>query len=216
MATVAKEEFVIEDLPPPPPRYELQRLQLRDKDNFAHLSIDGITKSFRLHKFEIFFVNGPDVLTESHIRDFPYDENNILISVGQLAAGMLLTLYSRMDPFYYDVLSIRDDPANKTQVRGIYQYTGNYWRALRESWYRIKGKTTLNSYDPFAEGRPKQEDYTPANFNATYADAIQKSNLLPWSVGPRHIHVTARQIREGNNLRLLEEIDKTGLTTLFC
>ncbi|XP_026421534.1 uncharacterized protein LOC113317588 isoform X2 [Papaver somniferum] len=221
VATVAEgvayhdvEEVVFEDVPPPPPHYELQRLQLRDKDSCAHLSIAENTKYFRLHKFEISFVNGPDVLTEPLIRDFPYDENNLLISVGQLAAGMLLPLFSRKDPFYYDVLSSRDEPANKTQVRGVMQYTGNCRRALHESWYHSKGKTTLESYDHFAEGRSKREDYTPANFNATYADAIQKSNLLPWSVGPRRIHVTARQIREGNSLRLLEEIDKTGLTTI--
>lgn len=127
-------EVSVEVLPPPPPHYELQRLQLSDKDNFTHLSLAEISKSFRLHKFQISFVDSPDVLTESLIQRFPYDENNLLISVGQLAAGLLLPLYSRKGPFYYDVLSNRDDQTNKTQVRRVEQYNSNYWRALRESW----------------------------------------------------------------------------------
>ncbi|XP_026410979.1 uncharacterized protein LOC113306234 [Papaver somniferum] len=54
--------FVIGNLPPHPPHYELLRLTLRDKDSYSHLTLDEIAKSFRLHEFEISFVNGSDLV----------------------------------------------------------------------------------------------------------------------------------------------------------
>lgn len=69
-----------------------------------------------------------------------------------MAACLLLPLFSRNDPFFYDVLSVRDDPENKTKLRGIIQYNGNFRRVLHECLFHSQDKINIVYYKPFAPG----------------------------------------------------------------
>lgn len=117
-----------------------------------------------------------------------------MIAVGQLEAGLRLPLYFPENPFYYEVLSQRADK------RGIFQYTGNFFRFLRECRKRSKGRTGMMSIVP----QFRREDYTATNFNWTWGDSISVRNRFPWCVGPRRISYSQDQDFSGK-VELLSE-----------
>ncbi|KAI3889128.1 hypothetical protein MKX03_004291 [Papaver bracteatum] len=168
---------------------------LKKPDCYRKYSIDEIKVRCHLdERFEVEFVEGEDKLTDTLIKNFPYDRDNLLIAVGQLEAGLRLPLYYPENPFYYEVLSQRADK------RSIFQYTGNFFRFLRECRKRSKGCTGVTSIVP----EFRREDYTATNFNWTWGDNISVRNRFPWCVGPRRISCSQDQDFSGK-VELLSE-----------
>ncbi|KAI3927416.1 hypothetical protein MKW92_044406, partial [Papaver armeniacum] len=189
----------IDDQSTPPPPVStavfVTPKSLKKPDCYRKYSIDEIRVRYHLdERFEVEFVEGGDKLTDTLIKNFPYDRDNLLIAVGQLEAGLRLPLYNPENPFYYEVLSQRADK------RGIFQYTGNFFRFLRECRKRSKGCTGITSIVPLF----RREDYTATNFNWTWGDNISVRNRFPWSVGPRRIRYSQDQNFSGK-VELLSE-----------
>lgn len=193
----------------PPPLLNSKGRPMSDADSYRTMSIEQIKEKYNLQKFDVSFYDDHDVLTEALIKNFKYDSQNLLIAVGQLDAGLVLPLYNQEHPFYYDILATRQNPGRKMYTRGVMQYNGNWYRMMRECWFRSQGGTTIECYKPVFDASV----YAPANFNITWGDSVAKSNLMPWSVGSRRMTGAAAQVG-ADEVRLLAEIDKTKLKSI--